>query len=76
MSRDGSIYANERSGIPSIERMNFLAKTFPHCVWLNPVSSRQWQYTQTISAIAQIMPMFELSIDGLDGAVRELMEKK
>ena len=75
MSRDGSIYVNERSGVPSIERMEFLAKTFPHCVWLNPVSSRQWQYTQTISVIARVMPMFEFSIDGLDMAVRKLMEK-
>lgn len=75
MSRDGSIYVNEHSGVPSIERMEFLAKTFSHCVWLNPVSSRQWQYTQTISVIAQVIPMFEFSIDGLDMAVRKLMEK-
>jgi len=76
MARDGSIYINERSGIPSIQRLQFLAKTFPNCVWLNPVSVRQWQYTQTISAIAQVVPMFELTIDGLDMAVRKLMAKR
>jgi len=76
MARDGSIYMNERSGIASIQRLQFLAKTFPRCVWLNPVSVRQWQYTQTISAIAQVVPMFELSIDGLDMAVRKLMAKQ
>jgi uncharacterized protein with von Willebrand factor type A (vWA) domain len=75
MTRDGSIYVDERSGVPSIERLEFLAKTFPHCVWLNPVSVRQWQYTQTISAVAGIIPMFELSIDGLDMAVQKLMAK-
>jgi len=75
MSRDGSLYVNERSGIPSIERLKFLAKTFPHNVWLNPVRARQWQYTQTIAAIAQVIPMFELTIDGLDLAVRKLMAK-
>jgi hypothetical protein len=34
-----------------------------------------WDYTQTISTIRQIFPMFELSIDGLEAAVRHLMTK-
>jgi len=75
MAADGSIHVEERSGKPSIEQLKFLAQTFPHCVWLNPVSSEMWDYTQTISTIRQIFPMFELSIDGLDGAVGHLMTK-
>jgi len=72
---DGSIYIKERSGKPSIEQLKFLAQTFRHCVWLNPVSSDMWDYTKTISTIRQIFPMFELSIDGLDAAVHHLMAK-
>ena len=72
MARDGSIYVDERSGTPSIERLAFLAKTFPRNAWLNPIRASQWDYTQTISAVRQIFPMFELSIDGLEKAVYHL----
>jgi uncharacterized protein with von Willebrand factor type A (vWA) domain len=75
MSQDGSLYFNERSGRPSIMNLEFLAKTFPHRAWLNPVRRHQWRYTQTIGEISQIFPMFELSIDGLEEAVRYLMAK-
>ena len=73
MARDGSIYVHERSGMASIERLKFLADTFPHNVWLNPVSERMWPYTRSINAISQIFPMFELTIDGLEQAVTRLM---
>jgi len=75
MATDGSIYLQERSGKPSHERLKFLAKTFPHSVWLNPVPSRMWNYTRTITFIRHIFPMFELSIDGLEKAVAHLMAR-
>jgi uncharacterized protein len=75
MSRDGSIYIQERSGRPSLESLNFLADTFHHCVWLNPVPPRMWNYTGTILTISRIFPMFELSIDGLEKAIQQLMAK-
>ncbi len=75
MSTDGSIYAFERSGRPSIERLRFLARSFPHAVWLNPVAESSWDYTQTIGVIRSIFPMFELSLDGLEKAVAYLMRK-
>jgi uncharacterized protein with von Willebrand factor type A (vWA) domain len=75
MATDGSIYVTERSGKPSLERLKSISKTFPHCVWLNPVSSNLWDYTRTISIIRQIFPMFELSIDGLENAVAYMMSK-
>jgi len=72
---DGSLYFDERYGVPSIMRLEFLAKTFRHHVWLNPVRERQWWQTETISEIRRIFPMFELSIDGLEMAVQHLMAK-
>jgi uncharacterized protein with von Willebrand factor type A (vWA) domain len=75
MVADGSIYAYERSGKPSIERMKYLAETFEHSVWLNPVPERSWGYTQTIGVIRSVFPMFELSLDGLEKAVDCLMQK-
>jgi hypothetical protein len=75
LATDGSIYAEERSGRPSIECLMFLAQTFPRSVWLNPKPSDVWDYTRTISAIRQIFSMFELTIDGLEQAVGHLMKK-
>ena len=73
MAHDGSIHISERSGRPSIEQLSFLAKTFSHSVWLNPVAQNMWNYTHTILTIKKIFPMFELSLDGLEQAVTELM---
>ncbi len=70
---DGSIYVDERSGKPSMEQLKFLAQTFPHCVWLNPVPAGEWDFTRTIVSIREIFPMFELTLDGLEQAVGHLM---
>jgi len=75
MATDGSIYMQERSGKPSLEQLKFLAETFPHNVWLNPVPTRMWSYTQSINVVSQIFPMFELSLDGLEKAISKLVEK-
>lgn len=75
MASDGSIHIEERSGKPSLECLKFLARNFRHSVWLNPMQSNMWGYTQTISAIGRIFPMFEFSIDGLEKAVAHLMAK-
>ena len=75
MATDGSIHLEERSGLPSLECLKFLADTFPHAVWLNPIAASMWDYTRTIHVIRQIFPMFELSIDGLEQAVTHLMAK-
>ena len=72
---DGSIHIEERSGMSSIESLQFLADTFQHSVWLNPVSASMWDYTRTIAEIRQVFPMFELTIDGLEEAVTHLMKK-
>jgi uncharacterized protein with von Willebrand factor type A (vWA) domain len=75
MATDGSIHLEDRSGLPSIECLKFLAATFPHTVWLNPVSASMWDYTRSISVIREIFPMFELTIDGLEQAVAHLLSK-
>jgi hypothetical protein len=75
MATDGSIYVDERSGLPSIDRLNFLADNFAHSAWLNPTPPRLWPMTRTIGVIQQIFPMFELTLDGLDRAVTHLMSK-
>lgn len=75
MASDGSIGISERSGKPSVERLKYIADTFPHSVWMNPVPEEMWGYTHSIIAISKIFPMFELSLDGLEKAVAKLMSK-
>ena len=75
MAADGSIYAMERSGKPSIERLKFLRDTFNYNVWLNPIPEQNWGYTPTIDVIQNIFPMFELSLDGLEKGVGHLMSR-
>ncbi len=76
LARDGTIYVQDRSTLPSIERLRFLADTFPYCAWLNPIPSKFWYRTPTIGMIARIFPMFELSLDGLEEAVNHLTGRR
>lgn len=75
MSTDGSIYAFERSGRPSIEQLKFLAGFFNRVIWLNPIPENHWPYTQSINVIRTIFPMFELSLDGLEKGVNHLISR-
>jgi uncharacterized protein with von Willebrand factor type A (vWA) domain len=75
MATDGSIHIEERSGKPSYRRLQFIAKTFPHSVWINPVMPEEWPYVRTIGQIQEIFPMFELTLDGLEKAVGHMMRK-
>jgi len=75
MATDGSIHIEERSGKPSYDRLQFIAKTFPHAVWINPIMADEWPYTRTIQYIREIFPMFELTLDGLEKAVTYMMRK-
>jgi uncharacterized protein with von Willebrand factor type A (vWA) domain len=75
MATDGSIHIEERSGLPSIDRLNLLAKLFRHSTWLNPTPVRLWPMTRTIGTIGNVFKMFELTLDGLDRAVSYLMSR-
>ncbi|HMK37405.1 MAG TPA: hypothetical protein VK463_20190 [Desulfomonilaceae bacterium] len=75
MATDGSIHIEERSGLPSIDRLNLLSQVFKHSVWLNPTPLRLWPMTRTIGAIANIFRMYELTLEGLDDAVTYLKSR-
>ncbi len=75
MNHNGAIYINQNYLQPSVEYLKILAKAFRHTVWLNPVAQVDWSYTWTIKSIEKIFPMFELSLDGLEKAVRQLMSR-
>lgn len=69
----GSVeHMNEEPGRVWLER---LTRTYPHAVWINPVPENQWLYTQSIGIIQRAMAnrMFPLTLEGLDGAMKELV---
>jgi uncharacterized protein with von Willebrand factor type A (vWA) domain len=74
MAADGSIHIEERSLHTSLDRLTLLAKTFRHAAWLNPRSAHEWAYVRTIQTIRMIFPMFQLTLDGLEKAVRHLIK--
>jgi len=73
-SRNGSIYYASKTE-SSMKSLEFLAKTFKHSAWLNPKYAYTWSHTQTIEAIREIFPMFEITLSGLEKAVEHLMSK-
>ncbi|WP_232492213.1 vWA domain-containing protein [Novosphingobium kaempferiae] len=72
----GSVeHMNEEAGAVWLQR---IVQTYPATVWLNPTPERQWGYSGSTRMIREIMggAMFSLTLDGLDGAMRELTRKK
>ncbi len=68
----GSVeHFNEEAGAAWLKR---LLRTWPHAVWLNPLPRERWRYYQSAGMISEIMDgrMFPLTLEGLDGAMREL----
>ncbi|MBZ0140812.1 MAG: VWA domain-containing protein [Pseudorhodoplanes sp.] len=69
----GSVeHMNEEPGATWMER---ITRTYPACVWLNPVPEKEWDHTQSIRMIRQLMGgrMYPLTLEGLDKAMRELV---
>jgi uncharacterized protein with von Willebrand factor type A (vWA) domain len=63
---------NEEPGAAWLERMTAVYK---NAIWLNPVAAHLWDYTPSIEMIGQLMSgrMFPLTLEGIDGAMKELM---
>jgi uncharacterized protein with von Willebrand factor type A (vWA) domain len=69
----GSIeHFNEEAGGVWLERVT---RTYPACVWLNPVPENQWDMTYSVRMVRQLFGnrMYPLTLDGLDRAMRELV---
>ncbi len=73
--RYGAIYYYEQNETPGILWLKRIAEHFSHCVWLNPVEKYFWNHPTAI-AIGKLFPMFELTLDGLDQAIKKLVVKR
>lgn len=64
---------------PGIEWLRRLASHFEYSVWLNPIPRSYWNRVEgayTIRAVGEVFPMFELTLDGLNAAIKALMARK
>src|SRR5579872_4195380 len=69
----GSVeHVNEEAGAVWLERVT---RTYPHAVWLNPVAQRHWDYSESTTIIKRIFAnrMYPTTIEGLEGAMKELV---
>ncbi len=60
-----------------IDEFRLILKKYPHCVWLNPEPApvRNGYWNQTHIELKGIFPMFHLSRDGIEQAMKVLMRK-
>ena len=69
----GSVeHMNPEAGATWLSRVTGI---YPHCVWLNPVAKEHWDWTPSIGIVQRLVEgrMFEMTLDGLDQAMRALM---
>ncbi len=79
MSKGGNCFIGLYNEIPGIDWMKRFIKRYPKHVWLNPIPEREWEYTygtRTLMKIKELFPMYELTIDGLETAIKKLLVSK
>ncbi|MCR5482521.1 MAG: VWA domain-containing protein [Clostridia bacterium] len=66
---------NDELGIDWLKKFK---RRYKKQVWLNPILKSQWNTTygwRSLKAIAEVFPMFELTLDGLESAIKKLLVK-
>jgi uncharacterized protein with von Willebrand factor type A (vWA) domain len=71
MNPGGSAWYDDTARTPSIERMRQIASHFRRCAWLNPAAEWEWAQS-TVKLLRAVFPMFPLTIEGIQGAVKQL----
>jgi hypothetical protein len=73
MAANGSLYIQSGDRRPGREWLKELRAAFPASVWLNPIPKERWpKESVTISRIAGIFPMEDLTVAGIRNAVQIL----
>jgi len=74
MDRFGDIYFHGYQKVSGVDRLRQFRSHFSHCVWLNPEKTVLRSYP-TVQVIAKLFPMFDLSLEGLNLAVKKLVTR-
>jgi len=72
--RNGIIDWGMTNDDPGLLWLKRLAQHFQYNVWLNPIPEPDWNApsVSTIQMVREVFPMFELTVDGLEKAVKKL----
>jgi len=79
LQQNGIIYWDKFNDEPGLTWLSRVAKKFPYNVWLNPIQERYWENaygSYTISLVREVFPMYELTLEGIEQAVKKLMVRK
>ncbi len=63
---------------PGIDWLKKFKRRYKKNIWLNPISESDWEHvygSESIAAIKDVFPMFELSLDGLDKGIKKLLRR-
>lgn len=66
---------NKELGIDWLKKFD---RRYKKKIWLNPIKETEWEWAygaQTIQAVGEVFPMFELSLDGLEKGIKKLLVK-
>ncbi|MBE7412697.1 MAG: VWA domain-containing protein [Leptospiraceae bacterium] len=63
---------NQKTNMSGLERLIQLKKYFEKSIWLNPENTNYWN-APTVSAIHNEVPMFFLSLDGIEKGIKKLL---
>jgi len=69
----GNIDPRLESATRGIDWLHRIDRHYDRVVWVNPDSPRIWDRTRTTRIVQGLFPMYHLSVDGLEGAVRALV---
>ena len=70
----GAIYYYHNNDTPGIEWLRRVQQHFHACIWLNPMPERHWS-RPSIALVREVFPMYELTLDGLDHGIKQLVRK-
>ncbi|MDW7710476.1 MAG: hypothetical protein SCH98_08370 [Deferrisomatales bacterium] len=70
---NGTLERYRTTMVKGIDWLRMLADAFPKRVWLNPLKESSWGYTDTVETVGRLFPMFPLTLEGLDRAVKHLL---
>jgi uncharacterized protein len=74
MDPGGALYYYHHNDTPGIAWLRRIQEHFRACIWLNPLPEGQWHRT-TINLVRQVFPMYELTLDGLEKGIKQLVRK-
>lgn len=68
----------DKFGMGGEECLNFIKKKADSVVWISPVFQKEWKNRDdsgTIHAVSKVIPMHDLTVGGVEDAIKDLMKK-